>query len=143
MENEIYQSVVEELVKYLPTGWEKVDLYAEATEEHCCAFFYTMINGEYIYIYDLPNKYDMNIEYLEDLSMNLLPILLPDQQEKKWFSMSFYLKNTGEFNVEYDYEKPSNIVQYREDWDDRHVKANTKQTCFNAYAEKLYFFGVL
>ena len=140
MENEIYQKVVEELVKHLPAGWEKVDMYAEVTEEHCSVSFFTMIDGEYIYYHDLPKKYDVDIKYL---SMKFFPILLPDQQEKKWFSMSFYLKNTGEFNVEYDYDEAEDIVKYRYDWINRHRKANTKQTGFNAYAEKLYFFGVL
>ena len=123
MENEIYQSVVEELVKYLPAGWEKVDMYAEVTEEHCSVSFFTMIDGEYIYYHDLPKKYDVDIKYL---SMKFFPILLPDQQEKKWFSMSFYLKNTGEFNVEYNYDEAEDIVKYRYDWINRHRKANTK-----------------
>ena len=123
MENEIYQKVVEELVKYLPAGWEKVDMYAEVTEEHCSVSFFTMIDGEYIYYHDLPKKYDVDIKYL---SMKFFPILLPDQQEKKWFSMSFYLKNTGEFNVEYDYDEAEDIVKYRYDWINRHRKANTK-----------------
>ena len=122
MENEIYQKVVEKLLKYLPDGWEKVDLYAEVTEEHSCVLFFTMINGEYIYIYDLPSKYDVDAS---DIGFELYPILLPDQQEKKWFSMSFYLKKTGEFNVEYDYDEAEDIVKYRSDWIKRHRKANT------------------
>ena len=123
MENEIYQKVVEELVKHLPAGWEKVDMYAEVTEEHCSVSFFTMIDGEYIYYHDLPKKYDVDIKYL---SMKFFPILLPDQQEKKWFSMSFYLKNTGEFNVEYDYDEAEDIVKYRDDWIVRHMKENEK-----------------
>ena len=123
VENEIYQSVVEELVKYLPAGWEKVDMYAEVTEEHSCVFFFTMINGEYIYSEDFSEKYDIDAS---DIGFELYPILLPDQQEKKWFSMSFYLKNTGEFNVEYDYDKPESIVIYRDNWIVRHMKENDK-----------------
>ena len=34
MNNEIYQKVVEELVKYLPEGWEKVAMEAEVVEVH-------------------------------------------------------------------------------------------------------------
>ena len=124
MESEIYQKVVEELVKHLPAGWEKVDMYAEVTEQHCCVFYFAMINGEYVYYYYLPQKYDVEVKHLGE---KFLPILLPDQQEKNWFSMSFYLKNTGEFNVEYDYDEPENTVIYRNDWIKRHRDANTKK----------------
>ena len=87
MENEIYQKAAEALVKYLPAGWEKVDLYAELTEKHICVLFFAYINGEYVYILDFPKKYNIDAR---PISFDLHPILLPDQQEKKWFSMSFY-----------------------------------------------------
>lgn len=124
MENEIYQKVVEELVKYLPEGWEKVDMNVIVSEHHCSAMFFVMVNGEYIYDCDLEEKYGINTD---DLSMNLLYILRPDQQEKNYFAMNFYLKNTGEFNVEYDYKKPENTVTYKDDWYDKHMEANTKK----------------
>jgi len=124
MENEIYQSVVEELVKYLPADWEKVDMNVEVAERYCSAIFFVMVNGEYIYSMDLEKKYGIVTRYL---SKNLLPILLPDQQEKNWYAMNFYLKNTGEFNVEYDYEEPENTFTYRENWCDKHMEANTKK----------------
>jgi len=123
MENEIYQSVVEELVKYLPEGWEKVDMNVIVSEHHCSAMFFVMVNGEYIYSMDLREKYGIDTI---DLSRDLLYILRPDQQEKNYFAMNFYLKNTGEFNVEYDYEKPENTVTYKDDWYDKHMEANTK-----------------
>ena len=123
MENKIYQSVVEALVKYLPKGWEKVDMYAEVSECHCNAKFFAMINGEYIYSMDLKEKYGIEVKYL---CKDLLQILRPDQQEKNWFAMFFYLKNTGEFNVEYDYEEPEDKIAYRGDWIMSHREANTK-----------------
>ncbi len=124
MENEIYQSVVEALVKYLPTGWEKVDMNVEVSEHHCSAAFFVMVNGEYIYSMDLREKYGI---VTSELSRDLLYILRPDQQEKNYFAMNFYLKNTGEFNVEYDYEEPENTVTYKDDWYDKHMEANTKK----------------
>jgi len=124
MENEIYQSVVEELVKYLPAGWEKVDMNVEVSERMCSAMFFVMINGEYIYSMDLEEKYGIDTS---ELSMNLLYILRPDQQEKNYFAMNFYLKNTGEFNVEYDYEEPEDLITYEGAWIKRHREANTKK----------------
>ena len=124
MENEIYQSVVEELVKYLPEGWEKVDMNVEVSERMCSAMFFVMINGEYIYSMDLEEKYGIDTS---ELSMNLLYILRPDQQEKNYFAMNFYLKNTGEFNVEYDYEEPEDLITYEGAWIKRHREANTKK----------------
>ncbi len=124
MGNEIYQKVVEELVKYLPVGWEKVAMNVEVSEHHCSAVFFVMINGEYIYSLDLQKKYGIDVICLCE---DLLPILLPDQQEKNWFAMFFYLKNTGEFNVEYDYEEPENTVTYKADWCDRYREANAKK----------------
>ena len=123
MENEIYQSVVEELLKYLPAGWEKVDMNVEVSEHMCSAMFFVLINGEYIYYMDLREKYGI---VTRELHKNLLNILRPDQQEKNYFAMNFYLKNTGEFNVEYDYERPENIITYEENWINKHREANTK-----------------
>ena len=117
MENEIYQSVVEELVKYLPDDWEKVAMNVEVSEHHCSAVFFVMINGEYIYSLDLQKKYGIDVICL---CKDLLPILLPDQQEKNYYAMNFYLKNTGEFNVEYDYDEPENSYIYRKNWCDRY-----------------------
>ena len=124
MENEIFQSVVEELVKYLPEGWEKVAMNVEVSEHHCSAAFFVMVNGEYIYSMDLREKYGI---VTRELSMNLLYILRPDQQEKNYYAMNFYLKNTGEFNVEYDYDEPENSYIYRKNWCDRYREANTKK----------------
>ena len=123
MENEIYQSVVEELVKYLPADWEKVDMNVEVSERMCSAMFFVLINGEYIYYMDLREKYGI---VTRELHKNLLYILRPDQQEKNYFAMNFYLKNTGEFNVEYDYDEPENIITYESAWIKRHREANTK-----------------
>ena len=124
MENEIYQSVVEELVKYLPEGWEKVAMNVKVSEHHCSAAFFVMVNGEYIYSMDLREKYGIDTS---ELSMNLLYILRPDQQEKNYYAMNFYLKNTGEFNVEYDYDEPENSYIYRKNWCDRYREANAKK----------------
>ena len=110
-------------MKYLPEGWEKVDMYSEVSEYHCNAKFFVMINGEYIYSLDLQKKYGIDVICL---CKDLLPILLPDQQEKNWFAMFFYLKNTGEFNVEYDYEEPEDKIAYRGDWIMSHREANAK-----------------
>ena len=124
MENEIYQKVVEELVKYLPEGWEKVDMNVEVSERMCSAMFFVMINGEYIYSMDLREKYGI---VTRELHKNLLYILRPDQQEKNYYAMNFYLKNTGEFNVEYDYDEPENSYIYRKNWCDRYREANAKK----------------
>lgn len=124
MENEIYQSVVEELVKYLPAGWEKVDMNVEVSEDMCSAMFFTLVDGEYIYYTDLEEKYGIDIS---ELSWELLQILETDQQEKNYFAMNFYLKNSGEFNVEYDYEEPEDLITYEENWIDSHREANTKK----------------
>lgn len=90
MNNEIHQKVVEELVKYLPEGWEKVDMYAEVSEEESCVFFFVYVNNRYFYVYDLPKIFGISEELTDYISVNFHSILLPDQQEKKWFSMSFY-----------------------------------------------------
>ena len=124
MENEIYKKVVEVLVKYLPAGWEKVDMNVEVSEDMCSAMFFTLVNGEYIYDMDLEEKYSIDTG---ELSWELLQILETDQQEKNYFAMNFYLKNTGEFNVEYDYERPENIITYEGAWIKRHREANTKK----------------
>ena len=127
MENEIYQKAAEALVKYLPDGWEKVALRAEISEELSSVCFFVYLNNEYVYNLDLPEKYGISEEFLDGINDDFYEIFLPDQQEKNWYAMKFYLKNTGEFNVEYDYERPENIITYEGAWIKRHREANTKK----------------
>ena len=123
MNKDMYKNVAENLLKVLPKNWEKVYLYSQITESSYEFFFYVKINGVFVQCFELEKDYGISKKHLRDVFKSLNIIIRPDYEEKKWFVMSYFLTNTGKFDVDYEYEDYSEkTFEYKQHWIKKYIK---------------------
>lgn len=122
MEKEMLQSITENLIKVLPENWEKVASYIQVTESSYDIFFHVKLNGVYIQCFNLEKDYGITRKELRDSFKKIAESVKNDQNEKKWYVMTFLLSNDGKFSVEYEYNDYSeNSIAYKNQWKTKYL----------------------
>ena len=112
----IYQSIFNELVPYLPTGWENLIVYLEYGQGSYSFSFFVKHNKEYKKCYDLENVFEE--ELLE--SFKKIDIIVSKERNKitnPWSNMTMTIDNKGKMHTDFDYtDLSSGTYQFKKDW---------------------------
>lgn len=122
MEKEMLQSISKSLMNCLPEKWEKVCVYIQETESSYDIFFHVKVNGVYIQCFNLEKDYGVTRKELRSAFKEIAETVKNDQNEKKWYVMTFLLSNDGKFSIEYEYNDYSdNSIAYKNQWKDKYL----------------------
>ena len=123
MNNEkVYQSIYDELSKYLIANWEKLVIYLEYGEASYSFSFYIKSNNEYIKCYDLPKVTEQEIAE----SFSSIDRIVSQERSKEknelWSNMTILITNDGDMHADYDYTDLSNgTYQHKKDWKKKYL----------------------
>jgi len=119
---ELYQRAPETLNDMIPVPWLKIYLYAEVNEDSRQVFFYfySEDKNKPIYSLDIVNEYNVEEEYIEKSEDELYEIFtelwdeFEKQKQEKWTNLTLTLNNSGEFNIDYNYNDLSEVDSYEQ-----------------------------
>lgn len=104
---------VETLYKLLPTGWEKVVLYAEIDTMHYNIFFYVKYNGVYYQCYNLKKLCRTTENEIDEFATKWYEIALRNKEQENWTAYTLTINSSGKFEVEYSYEDDFSISEWK------------------------------
>ena len=118
----VYQSIFDEVCKYLPDDWEKVVIYLEYGESSYSISFYVKETGKYTKCYDLKGVFD------EDLYQSFREINKDGTIQRsiingeKWTNMTMVVERSGKMHVDYDYtDLTEESYQYSKKWKKKYL----------------------
>ena len=116
-----YQSIYDELDKYLIPGWEKLIVYLEYGKASYSFSFYVKVRGEYVKCYDLPEASEDELS----LSFKKIDKLLDNERKAEkdsWSNMTIVVDESGKMHAEIDYtDLTKGAYQYKKDWKKKYL----------------------
>ena len=118
----VYQSIFDEVCKYLPDDWEKVVIYLEYGESSYSISFYVKETGKYTKCYDLKGVFDEDLyqsfrEINKDVTIQRSII-----NGEKWTNMTMVVERSGKMHVDYDYtDLTEESYQYSKKWKKKYL----------------------
>ena len=129
MEN-IYQEIVDQIKRMIPEKWVSVYLYAEKWADYDTVYFYYYPEDDHKarLHYEITEQFQIEpaeFDHLEDELRDTIILLYEKQMRQEaetWTSMTFILKNTGDFQIEYGYQNLSHLgpVEKRKFWKEKY-----------------------
>ncbi|MGV2804247.1 DUF600 family protein [Clostridium perfringens] len=109
---EIYGVIANKLNDMIPDKWEKIYLYAEVLDDSREVYFYfkSLTNKELVYGHDIPKIYNVDKSIYRQLLRELVSSIVElyneykENNEDVWTNLTFFLENTGRFNIKYNYD---------------------------------------
>jgi uncharacterized protein (TIGR01741 family) len=143
---DLYQKAAEILSNLIPVPWKKIYLYAEVSDDSRQVFFYFYPEDKNapIYSLDIINKYNVEDQFFEELEDELYDVftelwnLFEIQKQEKWTNLTFILDNSGEFNIDYNYNDWAEADSYEEQiiWEYTYLNKITEEDRPRAIIEK-------
>lgn len=143
---DLYQRAAEILNNLIPVPWKKIYLYAEVSDDSRQVFFYFYPEEKNVPIYslDIIDKYNVEEQYFEELEDELYDVftelwdVFERQKQEKWTNLTFILDNSGEFNIDYNYNDLAEADSYEQQiiWEYKYLKKITEEDRPRAIIEK-------
>ncbi len=119
----VYQSIFDELSKYLVSGWTKLIVYLEYGNTTYSIAFYVQADGKFTKCYDLPNvsqeELVKSFSYIDKLVSKERNYAKSDL----WTNMTMTVSNTGKMKTEFDYTDLSEgTFEFKKQWKEKHLK---------------------
>lgn len=118
----IYQSIFDEVSKYLPNDWDKVVIYLEFGEASYSTSFYVKERGQYTKCYDLS---DISDEDLYESFKKINKEVIKQRNEisgEKWTNMTMIVERSGKMHVDFDYTDLNEYAyQYSKKWKKKYM----------------------
>ncbi len=122
IKDNVYQSIFDELCKYLPSDWNKVVIYLEYGESSYSISFYVKEFGKYIKCYDLNGVSDDELYQSFKKINNDITIQRNMISGEKWSNMTMIVESSGKMHVDYDYtDLTEKSYQYNKEWKKRYL----------------------
>lgn len=134
MENKIieniYQEIADQIGRMIPEKWSSVYLYAEKWGDYDTVYFYYYPERDHKahLHYEIAEQFqggstefDHQEDDLRDTIIRLYE-QYTSQDPEPWTHMTFILKHTGEFRIDYGYENLSGMgpIEKRRLWKEKH-----------------------
>lgn len=112
-----YQEIADKANDIIPVEWYQLAMYVEdvGNVRSLYMYFKEEMNGEYIYSGNIPDIYQINEDEYYDREDELLDVCRNLRKEfisqgaEPWNILKFYLKSSGELNIEFGYEYDEKI----------------------------------
>lgn len=115
---ELYNEIANSIISAIPVEWEDIYYLGEVEKNKkswSSVFFFKDINKQqYVKSHDIPQIYGVSESEYRDIMNNINSILLRlydcfiENSQCVWEQLSLSIKNTGEFNIDYMYDKLKN-----------------------------------
>lgn len=126
----IYQKIADRIQRMIPEKWSSVYLYAEKWAGYDTVYFYYYPENDNkaLLHYEITEQFQVDsteFKHLEDELRDTIMLLYEKQmrlEAELWTGMTFILKSTGEFRIEYGYQDLSLLgpVEKRRLWKEKH-----------------------
>ncbi len=128
MENQHYQQIFKIVADYLPKGWKELRLYFAFTDNMISHKFYINMGAGYVDCFHL----GLNKGTLRSIFFPINEILANERKElpkdKRWTVFTMFVKSSGAFEVNYDYEDiNSTFIEYEQAWEEKYIKSTNKR----------------
>lgn len=122
MNEKMYQSIFDELSKYLTAEWNKLIVYLEYGNASYSFAFYIQTGDKYIKCYDIPGISDKELAK----SFSSIDKIVSEErsQEKKapWTNMTMTVTRTGQMHTDFDYTDLSEgTYQFKKNWKKKYL----------------------
>ena len=118
----VYQSIFDEVYKYLPNDWDKVVIYLEYGESSYSISFYVKESGQFIKCYDLN---DISDEALYQSFRRINNEVMVQRNKiigEKWSNMTMVVDRSGKMQVDFDYtDLTEKAYQYSKEWKNKYL----------------------
>ena len=119
----IYQSIFDELSKYLLPCWTKLVVYLEYGNTTYSISFYVQADGKFTKCYELPN---VSQDELAKSFSDIDKMVSKERNSSKsdlWTNMTMTVSNTGKMKTDFDYTDLSEgTFQYKKQWKEKYLK---------------------
>lgn len=118
----IYQSVFDELNKYLISDWSKLIVYIEYGEESYSIEFYEKNDSEYIKCYDLPGVSEKDMAKSFSTIDKLFSIERNKFSGDLWTNMTMVVSREGKMHIDFDYsDLSSGTYMFKKKWKEKYL----------------------
>ena len=118
----VYQSIFDEVYKYLPDDWDKVVIYLEYGESSYSISFYVKEFGQFIKCYDLNDISDESLYQSFGKINNEVMVQRNLIVGEKWSNMTMVVDRSGKMQVDFDYtDLTEKAYQYSKDWKNKYL----------------------
>lgn len=122
IDEKIYQTIYDELSKYLPSEWDKLIVYLEYGNASYSFSFYIQIDGKYVKCYDIP---DISEKELAKSFSNIDKVVSVERNkgnDKLWTNMTMTVTKTGQMHTYFDYTDLSEgTYQFKKNWKKKYL----------------------
>ena len=118
----VYQSIFDEVYKYLPDDWDKVVIYLEYGESSYSISFYVKEFGQFIKCYDLNDISDESLYQSFGKINNEVMVQRNLIVGEKWSNMTMVVDRSGKMQVDFDYTDLTEMAyQYSKEWKNKYL----------------------
>ena len=122
MKRGFFQEIYDEVIPYVPDGFDKLIIYLEYGKNSYSFAFYAKINGKYVKCYDWPG-------FGEDVSWNVFKKIdeIASEERKEtigelWSNMTMTIGQDGSFHTDYDYTDLTDCAYaYKKEWKKKYL----------------------
>ena len=124
---EIVNSLKDRLMGFAPSGWTRIIVYAELSEDLCeTRFYFAVPKRKYIQCYELCKKgvaeeaIDQALDAIRDL---LFPLWEKNRKDSPWTNCTIVAYTDGTFSADYDNTNlDEGSYEYRKIWTNKYLK---------------------
>lgn len=114
---EIIEEIVEQINKMIPLEWDIIQMLGEVEEgkkSYSAVFYFQEKNSnEYIYCYDIPQKYGISEDDFDKLNEELYDLIVKlydsMNMEKMWDQVLLKIEKDGKINIDFRYDQIRNL----------------------------------
>ena len=118
----VYQTILDEISKYLPIDWSKLVVYLEYGELSYFVSFYVKESENYIKCYDLNGISDEDLYQSFKKINNDIAVQRDMIVGEKWSNMTMVVERSGKMHVDFDYtDLTESAYQYSKEWKKKYL----------------------
>ncbi len=121
MNEKIYQIIYNELLRFLPSDWEKLVVYLEHGEASYSYSFYVKVKGKYQKCFDIAG---ISEEKLFETFEKIESFVTKERKKEKnpWTNMTMLVDRDGSFKADFDYtDLSAGTYQYKKQWKEKYL----------------------
>ena len=119
----IYQSIFDELSKYLLPCWTKLVVYLEYGNTTYSISFYVQADGTFTKCYELLNVSQDELAKSFSYIDKMVSKERNSSKSDLWTNMTMTVSNTGKMKTDFDYTDLSEgTFQYKKQWKEKYLK---------------------
>lgn len=123
LDTKIYQTIFDELKKYLPPKWDKLIIYLEYGESYYSFSFYIKTGDTFTKCYDIGYISENDLISSFDKIDKVVAQERKKYSQRLWSNMTMVVDPSGDMETHFDYTDLQEIAyQHKKDWKKQYFK---------------------